>query len=364
MKKTFEYHGDRVRIVTTNPEQSKDTLIPAVYNVSYSEFLGYFMTFVKDKFEVPSVVFGNFNKRLDKVINTFNCRDTSTGVLLTGDKGSGKTMLTELISNKMIDSGIPVILVNEAFAGEEFNKFISDIGVCVIIFDEFAKVYNREQESLLTLLDGTLSGKRLVFLTENNHFNVNEFFINRPGRIFYHFEYSKLDEDTISEYCDYYNVSEVKQDIIDMSRLTTTFSMDILKALVDEYKRYKEPVSVIVKDLNIHTRKSEPTLEIHSVKSKSGELLKFKPKEYSEQSFRLGNGYFSATVYTNDQNSNNVSSSSVDAKYDDSDGDTDYFEFSIADVIYEDLNQIIVQTNKYKLLLKKNIPDFINPALF
>jgi len=89
-------------------------------------------------------------------MRTFTDRSNSTGVLLTGEKGSGKTLLAKHLSIMGYDMGIPTIVINSAWTGDSFNKLIQDIEQpLIVMFDEFEKVYNREeQEKMLTLLDG------------------------------------------------------------------------------------------------------------------------------------------------------------------------------------------------------------------
>jgi hypothetical protein len=68
-------------------------------------------------------------------------------------------------------------MVNERHIGDDFVHFLQSIDQpCVVIFDEFEKVYSyEEQAALLTMFDGTMSSKKLWILTCNHQHNVNEF---------------------------------------------------------------------------------------------------------------------------------------------------------------------------------------------
>ena len=72
-------------------------------------------------------------------------------VLLAGEKGSGKTLLTKYISMEVAKQGIPTIVINQALHGERFNTFIQAIEQpCVILFDEFEKIYQPQNYQLYT----------------------------------------------------------------------------------------------------------------------------------------------------------------------------------------------------------------------
>lgn len=58
------------------------------------------------------------------------------------------------------------------------------------------------QEKILTLFDGVYPSKKLFMLTSNNQGRVNEYLKNRPGRIYYRFDFSTLESDFVKEYCE------------------------------------------------------------------------------------------------------------------------------------------------------------------
>lgn len=347
MKQLYDYSANRVNVVSLDPDQTVDVLKPMVYSVGFSEMMGYFLNIQKDKFELPDVIFGNHKSRVAKVINTFNDRDSSTGVLLTGNKGSGKTMLTEMVSNELIEQGLPVVLINEEFTGDGFFNFINSLGDCVLIFDEFAKVYEEYQDSLLGLLDGTLSGKRLVLLTENDCYRISRFMLNRPGRIFYHFDYDKLDESAIREFCVYHGVEAVIDDILYVSRRVNDFSIDILQSIVEDYKRYNEPVDEIIKDLNIDWNDLDLSVEIVSIKDPTGhESTTIEGSPYISER-KIKSRDFCYITYRNKKN--DVMSVDVD----------------VDDIVFEDNETIIFETNHdYKVLGIKRLPVKVNYGIF
>jgi len=270
MKKFF-VSGNTVKIGNIDESTVLDRLPAKVYTVGVNMF-GMYLTAVKDRFETPKELYGSINRRAEKVISTYESRENSTGILLTGTKGSGKTMLSTVIANRMIDQGLPVITINESFNGDDFTSFIDSIGECVLIFDEFGKTYqitdeDDQQNGLLTMFDGLSKQKRLVILTENKEHMINDYMLKRPGRIFYHFRYDKLDSETTREYCESVGVdADTTAAIVKMSSGMLTFSFDILKAIVDEYMRYGGDVEELAEDLNIgFIRESEEKILISAL---------------------------------------------------------------------------------------------------
>ena len=206
-----------------------------------------------DSFEVSGKIYGDTLKNIDRIINTFWQRSHSTGVMLTGEKGSGKTLLSKKISIELAKQGVPTIVINDAFTGEKFNTLLQTISQpCVILFDEFEKVYDKdEQEAILTLLDGVYSGKKLFILTCNDKWRVDQHMRNRPGRIFYMIDFTGLSTEFIVEYCtDNLKAVERIDRICSMANLFAEFNFDMLKALVEEMNRYGEPPQEAMKLLN------------------------------------------------------------------------------------------------------------------
>ena len=258
--KKWAVDSNSTQLVKFNEELFDDKLKPMVYTLAQTPTGQFVLVHTKDCFDIDAL-YGSVTSRADKILNTFNAREDGTGILLTGDKGSGKTLLSKLLANRMIEAGYPVILINQAFRGDGFNGFIDDIGICCVLFDEFAKVYasgsndqDDFQDSLLTFFDGTMSAKRLSIVTENEAYKINDFMMDRPGRMFYHFRYGKLDEETINELCEATLTSGKQAQIVDLSRKIRKFSFDILSAIIEESNRnHDESILSIADDLNVPT---------------------------------------------------------------------------------------------------------------
>lgn len=290
----FSQIGNDVFVSQFNDETVTDSLKPRVYAMNYDEMRGFFLSIVSDYFETPDKLYGNTDNRANRVIKAYQDSKKSFGVLSTGDKGSGKTLLTGVIANRMIERGVPVVVVNNGFAGNGFVEMLDSIGECVVVLDEFGKVYDDNegmQDRLLTLFDGTESKKRLYLMTENNRGSINEFFLDRPGRIHYHFRYGKLDEVIIRQYCHDMGIGDdVINDIIEISRKMLQFSFDTLQAIVTEYKMFGDDIEESAEILNIGFSKN-PTY-VYEVISLENDRSEGEGFEVMTKTVKLNNEYF------------------------------------------------------------------------
>jgi len=196
-----------------------------------------------ESFEMPKKLYGNTTRHTQRIINTFFARPAQTGVMLNGEKGSGKTLLAKSISHELAKQGAPTIVINKDWQGDGFFKLLQDIDQpCIVMFDEFEKVYDRDgQEAILTLLDGVFGSKKLYILTCNDKWRIDQHMRNRPGRIYYMLDFKGLDAEFITEYCND-NLKETKyiSNIVSLASLFGEFNFDMLKALVEEMNRYDE----------------------------------------------------------------------------------------------------------------------------
>lgn len=144
------------------------------------------------------------NVKVDKVLSSFHCAERNLGVILSGDKGIGKSMFAKLLCIKAVEAQLPVILIDSCVPG--IARFIESIEQeCVVLFDEFDKTFKNthdhdDQSALLTLFDGTAGGKKLFIVTCNELYRLSDFIVNRPGRFHYHFRFNYPEPDDIRAY--------------------------------------------------------------------------------------------------------------------------------------------------------------------
>lgn len=207
-----------------------------------------------DDFEFTSKRYGDNVKNSERILYTFMDREVSTGVMLAGEKGSGKSLLAKCLSMDAASKlGIPTLIINDPLCGDKFNRFIQEIQQpCIVLFDEFEKVYGSdEQESILTLLDGVFPSKKLFVFTCNDKWRVDQHMRNRPGRIYYMLDFKGLSVEFIEEYCnDNLNNKNHIENICKISTLFSKFNFDMLKSLVEEMNRFSESPQEALSMLN------------------------------------------------------------------------------------------------------------------
>lgn len=235
----FIRSGNTYRVFAGDALDISENLPAGNYALKFSQFEGFYLETVSE-FKLPAKVYGDNPRHAGRIINTFRGREGNTGVMLVGEKGSGKTLLARQIA---IESGLPVIVVSSAYSGENFNSFLSSISQpCIVFLDEFEKMFDKDaQEKLLTLLDGTYQSKKLFLLTSNNKWRLDDHMKNRPGRIFYLIEFDGLEEEFIREYCEDCLVNKTYiSSIIEISKRFDSFNFDLLSSIVEESNRYGE----------------------------------------------------------------------------------------------------------------------------
>ena len=248
----FLKNGTSFRVSSKEAMDLHEKLPAGNYTVAV-DMMGNFYLESIDDFEIPTKMYGNTLRHTDRIINSFWKRPQQTGVLLNGEQGSGKTLLAKNISVELAKEGVPTIVINRDWTGDGFFKLLQDIDQpCVVLFDEFEKVYDREkQEEILTLLDGVFGSKKLYILTVNDKWRVDSHMRNRPGRIFYLIDFKGLDQVFIREYCeDNLNNKQYIDQICSLTSLFGEFNFDMLKALVEEMNRYNETPTEALEMLN------------------------------------------------------------------------------------------------------------------
>ena len=197
---------DEVYKVLGDTLEVNDKLPAEVFTVCFAKMQGFFLK-KHPKLQVTEKLYGSHEKKINKLMNSWDHFERSMGVIFSGDKGMGKSIAARMLCEKSNAKGLPVILVEENIPG--IAQFIDTIQQeCLVLFDEFEKNFNKRededvssQDSLLSLFDGTGSGiKRMYIITCNDIYQLSDFLVNRPGRFHYHIRWEYPTEDDIREY--------------------------------------------------------------------------------------------------------------------------------------------------------------------
>ncbi len=380
MKVKYMINNNTVNIINLNDETAIDILPPRVYTVRFTEMGGFFLDIIKSKLDTPKKVYGGIPSRVEKCIKTYQARAAALGILLTGDKGTGKSLLVAALANAAIEQlAMPVILIKEPFGGTQFTSFIESIGECCLIFDEFGKMYPKHaedsqhsQQSLLSLMDGVDKAKRLIIMSENHIHDINEFILNRPSRVYYHFKYYKLEESSIIEYCNDQRVDmNITKEIIDLSRRARIFSFDMLKSISEEHLRFVDvSLEEIVEDLNIDiSEQNNATMEIIEIFEtvSKAKIELFNPKSVIVQKpHRYNNTYIkiseNETVQDN-RIATPISTTAVITKEIDGPSCSSEIVINQEDLVFSMAGKEIYETEKYTIITKPVANTFENYSL-
>lgn len=229
-----------------------------VYSLKYNDMMGFYLH-EDEPFTFPKKMYGDDDVIIKRAIKKFNSIDRNLGVLLTGLKGSGKTVTAKKLC---VESGLPVIIIPQCYAGPAFIEFMTspDLGSCVVFIDEFEKLYYGESgdrqlaqgsDDMLRILDGPYTTHNLFVFTTNTD-RINECLINRPSRIFYRKNYGSLDTKIVCEVAeDMLDNKSYIDDLIYACSVIPFVSFDILTSIIRESNLFNEKPSECVKYMNL-----------------------------------------------------------------------------------------------------------------
>lgn len=205
-----------------------------VYNVGLT-LEGWYLEKYADEFTFDYKIYGLETEFCEHVIKTFENTTGNLGIMLTGTKGTGKTVTAKILANAF---KLPVIIVKDMGGNnqgmiEYFSSFNFD---SILFFDEFEKNFSEKDSTILQIMDGVYNiGYRKIFLLTTNQMTVNENLVGRPSRIRYVKKFGNLDLKTVREYLDdNLKVKEAYQDLVNYIDTLSISTIDILKSIVNE----------------------------------------------------------------------------------------------------------------------------------
>ena len=198
-------------------------------------------------------------KFINKVIDYFNkSTDGTTGVMLSGLKGSGKTITAKNIA---LHSNLPIILIDKSFRSELISKLfnlLENVPAC-IMFDEIDKLGKHYADDyLLKVLDGANTcGKKLFLCTCNDTDAINEYLKDRCSRIRYWKKFDEVSPSLITEI-----LNDKLNDKSEVGALTDFIvekfecaSFDNIVSFADEVNEYPTAsFEELLADMNLSTK--------------------------------------------------------------------------------------------------------------
>lgn len=234
-----------------------------------------FLEKIQETFKLPSKI---YYQPVDTVLKSVILKSWSTesesnlGVLLTGEKGQGKTLLAKDICNIV---KLPVIIIGKEIPLDiDFVQFISSIKQDVVVFvDEFEKLFDSDyynennngkhnQKSFLSFMDGVYTEhKRLFILTTNS--KVSEFLLNRPSRIkFLRNYYRGIDVDMFNKIIDDNLSDPILKDDLKNNLDPGSCTIDVLMQIIHEVNVQEIPYSAFAQVFNYTPPKKEYIVEL------------------------------------------------------------------------------------------------------
>lgn len=184
------------------------------------------------------------------------------------------TYVATLLGNVAIDNKLPVYMLYGKYPEESITQiitFMSRLRNCVIFMDEFGKMIDtRTQNLFLTMLSDLNDTKKIFVLTENNRYEISKYILDRPGRIKYFLEFTKIPESTLLDYLKDFDIKEdFYNDILKLYSKVNEFSFDHIKAIVNEHLKYpNESLTDIINIINAPSLRKQSFLEIVTVMKK------------------------------------------------------------------------------------------------
>lgn len=245
------------------------------YKVCFNENKGFWLELHPEMQLKEDKIYGSHDKKADKVLSSFDMFNRNLGVMISGNKGMGKSLFARLLSRKAIERGLPVIVIN--FYVPSIMDYIDSIQQEVLIlFDEFDKTFEEKvdynpQYEVLNVLDGLSVGKKLFAFICNDLSEINDYMLNRPGRIHYHFRFDYPTDEEIREYLKDKLEPQYHDQIDDIVKFSymVKINYDCLRAIAFELNNgygFKESIN----DLNIIRSEDSRNYNKFVIKYKNG----------------------------------------------------------------------------------------------
>jgi SpoVK/Ycf46/Vps4 family AAA+-type ATPase len=249
-------NGDHVTV--HDFDATEDKLPVGVYVLRFNMIQGYYLQKESETFKMPPKIYNYPKELITRWLTAWEHTPKNMGILLAGEKGSGKTITAQLLCN---ESKLPVILLTEPFTDEGFKQFISNpcFHNSIVFIDEFEKIYDQEGrrsendsvQNLLSLMDG-MYNTHLMFVLTTNTLDISTFLTNRPGRVKYKSEFGFLTpKDAVEIVQDRLVNMEHEKSVYTMLDNYGNCTMDIITKVIDDMNLFNEDAITVAKYMNL-----------------------------------------------------------------------------------------------------------------
>lgn len=238
----YQQSGTTFRVVKDAAFQ--DNLKPGIYNLGLDR-AGFYLDRTADNFDFsyePEVVDENF---INNVIKVWNSTTRNLGMLLSGLKGTGKTVTAKILCNSL---NIPVICIGSSFGSEDdggdaLSSFLQSIETeCIVFIDEYEKLFSQDNLTALKILDSAYSqSAKKMFILTSNKATINENMIGRPSRLRYIKEFGNLSQQQIlklvNKFLNEDTINEkhvIVPEVVNMISGASCSTVDLVKSVCNE----------------------------------------------------------------------------------------------------------------------------------
>lgn len=322
-----------------------DKLPLGTYTLLFNKDMGQYYLHLIDDIKLPEKIYGDVISFAKRVCVKYNSKDRNLGVLLVGTKGAGKTITARAIANLL---NTPVIIIPQGYDDTAFISFLTDpaLGNCVILIDEFEKLYNGEDadsNKLLSLLDGPYNTHHIFVFTANEFYRINSMMKNRPSRIHFLKEFTGLDEDAVRDMGnDLLDNKDWTEELVEISQKMTECTFDVIMSICSDSNLFKESPKQVVRYMNVLMESSNYEM----FEERDGILL-------YRTTFKLEDiGKWSGGYWIDSNSQKNEDGSPIEFYFDPN--------MCVPDTITKDERIYDLKEHKVKIVLRRKKSSFIN----
>ena len=253
MSMVFTDHGNVITYDYQDTRKTSDHLPVGIYRLKMTESpFGISVSFERKEFKqfvVTERRYGRHDRIVKTIFDDYDRVNPPLGVIAIGEKGGGKSLLCEDLSNRLLSKGLPILMVDQAIPPEVLLEISNVSGPCVFYFDEIGKIYtDKNAGALLTFFSNQNQIGRVFLVTANAASELSPYFFERPGRFKYKIDMSKIERDAYLEYLTAQNVPSEK--VIWLESIWRSMTYDQLRVIVPLLHR-TDSIRVFMEDMNI-----------------------------------------------------------------------------------------------------------------